>query len=80
VDGEISLLPALPGAWPSGSVRGLRARGGFEVDIAWRDGALERAELRGRPGGTAKVRLGDSLLTVKVAEGASKTLTAASFG
>ena len=80
VDGEITLLPALPRAWRNGSVRGLRARGGFEVDITWRDGALERAELRGTPGGSAKVRLGESLRTVKVAKGASKTLTAATFG
>lgn len=43
--GEIRLLPALPSSWPSGSVRGLRARGGFTINIDWRDGMLELAEI-----------------------------------
>jgi alpha-L-fucosidase 2 len=54
--GEIHLLPALPKAWPSGSVRGIRLRGGFEVDLAWSGGALVRADLRSRLGGVARVR------------------------
>ena len=54
--GEIHLLPALPKAWPSGSIRGVRLRGGFEVDLAWNGGALVRAELRSRLGGVARVR------------------------
>ncbi len=45
-DGVVRLLPALPAAWPQGSVRGLRARGGLIVDLAWRQGQIERAELR----------------------------------
>ncbi|HEY3913057.1 MAG TPA: glycoside hydrolase family 95 protein, partial [Verrucomicrobiae bacterium] len=58
--GELELLPALPKAWPSGSVRGLCARGGFEVSIDWADGHLLGAKVRNVSGKTAvcKIRYG----------------------
>ncbi|BBJ45665.1 hypothetical protein SSPO_083830 [Streptomyces antimycoticus] len=53
---ELHLLPALPSQLPDGSVRGLLARGGFEVDISWRGGALGEARLTARAGGPARLR------------------------
>jgi alpha-L-fucosidase 2 len=54
--GHIHLLPALPQAWPSGSVSGLQARGGFEVSISWQDGQLVQAEIISHNGGICAVR------------------------
>ncbi len=54
--GEIHLLPALPTLWPTGTIEGLRARGGFEVDIAWEGGALARASVRSLLGNRCRIR------------------------
>jgi alpha-L-fucosidase 2 len=55
--GEISLLPALPKAWPTGSATGLRARGGIEVDLAWQGGRLTAATLKANIDGPQRIRL-----------------------
>ncbi len=55
--GEIELLPALPEAWPSGSVKGLRARGGFTVDIEWRDGKVTSTRIAAQEKRTVNVRV-----------------------
>ncbi len=57
--GVIELLPALPAAWPNGSVKGLRVRGGFEVDIAWRDGKVTEARIRSLQGNVCRIAGGE---------------------
>jgi alpha-L-fucosidase 2 len=62
----LHLLPALPDAWPDGSVRGLRARGGRTVDIQWRNRTLTRATVNAQKPGKIPLRYGDATVWVDV--------------
>jgi len=55
--GDLELLPALPKAWPTGDVKGLRARGGYEVDLAWSAGRLRTATIKPQFAGVTRVRV-----------------------
>ncbi len=66
---EIQLLPALPTAWPEGRVSGLRARGGFEVDLTWREGQLTAARITSLRGHPATIRYGDRQFTINLPPG-----------
>ena len=78
--GEIHLLPALPSAWANGSVRGLRARGGYTVDVRWKDGKLESAVIRADRSGMVRVRYGQSTAEYAVTAGRSFTVTIGQSG
>ncbi len=75
--GQIHLLPALPAAWPSGKVTGLRARGGFEVDMSWNDGLLTQAMIHSKSGLPCKVVCGDQTWEFHTTVGKSYPLTLA---
>ena len=73
-DGTVRLLPALPSAWREGRVTGLRARGGFELDISWREGRLTAAALRSKLGGTCRLGYGTKVVELKTRPGGSYKL------
>lgn len=75
-EGEIALLPALPSAWSTGSVTGLRARGGFTVDIHWAAGTLVSAGIHSSTGRECQVRFGSKLAALTLRPGANVLLNA----
>jgi alpha-L-fucosidase 2 len=69
--GEIELLPALPSAWPNGSIKGLRARGGFAVDIVWKNRELDHAMIRSITGTDCHVRYREETARLRIKRGES---------
>jgi alpha-L-fucosidase 2 len=73
--GEISLLPALPVSWKEGSVSGLKARGGFEVNMSWKDGKLSSCEIKSILGNPCIIRYGEKTKTFDIPAGKSVKIT-----
>ncbi len=73
----IELLPALPSTWPDGSVKGLCARGGYEVDIAWTNGKLAEATIRSKTAAPCKVRYAEHEVAFDASAGAACVLDGA---
>lgn len=72
---EINLLPALPDAWPSGTVSGLRARGGFELDLTWKNGQPEKVTVYGKPGGSTRLIYKDQVREIRVKKGEKQVIS-----
>ena len=68
---QIQILPARPKAWANGSATGLRARGGFEVDITWKDGQLANAMIHSLNGNPVRLRYGGTTKFMQVKKGAT---------
>jgi alpha-L-fucosidase 2 len=73
--GEINLLPALPDSWIDGSVTGLKARGGFEVSMNWKNGKLGSCEIKSLLGNPCVVRYGEKTKTFNIKAGKSIRIT-----
>jgi alpha-L-fucosidase 2 len=61
----IELLPALPKAWPAGEVRGLKARGNYELDFSWTDGKVKNVKIKSSTQASAKVLMNGKMETLK---------------
>ena len=67
--GCIHLLPALPDAWANGSITGLKARGNFTVDIQWKDGKMQKAQITSHCGAFCTIRYGHAVKALQTQKG-----------
>lgn len=74
-ENELHVLPALPSAWPEGEVKGLRARGGFVVDLVWRNGRVKRVRVESLLGRPCRIRTGETVKTIETRPGKHYTLS-----
>jgi alpha-L-fucosidase 2 len=77
--GAIRLLPALPKAWSAGEVRGLKARGGFEIDLKWENNELTMAEIRSERGEESKIRYKEKEMMLNLKKGKKKIIRLSDF-
>jgi alpha-L-fucosidase 2 len=70
--GELALLPALPDAWKDGSIKGIKARGNFTVDIEWKDGKLVSAKIFSGSGGNCRIRYYEQIKILNVQSQSAK--------
>jgi alpha-L-fucosidase 2 len=71
-NGVLQILPALPAEWENGSIKGLRARGGFEVDIKWENGKLTDLKIKSLNGNPCNIIYGDQKAGLEIAAGETK--------
>lgn len=75
----LDILPALPSVWANGSITGLRARGGFEVDVVWANKQMKTLKIKSVGGTDCKVRCNGKIVDLKLQKNAAKTFTQSSF-
>ncbi len=73
--GYIHLLPALPEQWPNGSLRGLRCRGGFELDMEWDEGRITRIQVRSHAGNDLRIDYGEDTFEMSTWPGQEINIT-----
>jgi len=74
-EGFIALLPALPAAWKEGEIKGMVARGGFVIDIKWREGKITSVSLLSKNGGSCKIKYGNKKIDLNTVAGKRYDLT-----